>query len=93
MTKDIEINPLAPPQPPTTDPVVGQMLVSLTMHVSITEPIVNDLMRDIAENLQTVTHLINRADFKANVNGVILTYGTDILPAMVGDLSPVPHGG
>ncbi len=60
------------------------------MHESITEQIVNDLMRDIAENLQTVTHLVNYAQFEANVGGVIIDYEAEILPAMAGDLAPTP---
>ena len=91
--KDIEVTPHAPPvQPPaelTPDP--GRMEAELVLHPSITEEIVNDLMRDIAENLQQVTHLVNYVYFVANINGTIIKYEAEILPAMVGDLAPVPH--
>ena len=93
-TKDIETIPHAqptPPPPPPPDPEPGAMWLVLTMHGSITEPIVNDLMKNICLNLQTVTHLINHAEIKANVNGVILTYSADILPAMTGNLEPKPQ--
>lgn len=77
-----------PPPTPTPDP--GQMWVRLTMHSQINEQMVQDLMNDIAYNLQTVTHLINYAEFQANVAGVILTHSAEILPAMTGDLAPTP---
>jgi hypothetical protein len=90
-TKDIEVTPHAPPVPPTGDPPLGRMDVELVLHESITEEIVDDLMRDIADNLQQVTHLINYAYFAANVGGVIIKYETPILPAMTGDLAPTPQ--
>lgn len=94
-TKDIEVEEQAQTPPPVVlpDPLVGDMWCVLTLQPNINQQIVNDLMRDIASNLQTVTHLVNNVQFKANVAGVILTYSTAILPAMTGDLEPVPLEG
>jgi hypothetical protein len=87
---DIEVTPHAPPTEPILSPDPGQMWCVLTMGANINEQMVQDLMVNIADNLQTVTHLINYADFQANVAGVILTHSADILPAMTGDLAPTP---
>jgi hypothetical protein len=89
-TKDLEVTPHAPPVSPEAPPDIGRMEVELVLHESITEQIATDLMHNIAENLQTVTHLVNWVFFTANVGGVIIKYDTAILPAMSGDLAPVP---
>lgn len=92
-TVDIEQQAQTPPPPAILDPNPGDMWCVLTLQPNINEQIVNDLMKDIAANLQTVTHLVNHVEFKVNVAGVILTYSTDILPAMTGDLAPAPLEG
>jgi hypothetical protein len=87
-TKDIETRAQVPEIP---NPEPGIMWIVLTLHEAITEPIVMDLMNNIANNLQQVTHLVNHMDAKVNVNGVVFTHSADILPAMTGDLSPTPQ--
>jgi hypothetical protein len=74
-------------------PGVGHMYIDITMQPNINEQIVNDMMEDMCENLQTITHLVNHVEFQANVAGVILADGEDILPAMTGDLMPAPQEG
>lgn len=86
-TKDIETRAQQPPIP-TPDP--GMMWIRLTMNTAINEEMAMDMMKDVALNLQTVTHMVNYAEFETNVNGVILTYSADILPAIEGNLVPTP---
>lgn len=73
------------------DPVLNHMYIDLTMVPETNQGIINDLMNLIALNLQTVTHLVNHADFKANVAGVILVQSVDILPAMQGPPEALPQ--
>ncbi len=75
---------------PLPSPPVGHMYFDLTLNSGISDQMAQDLMTDITDNLQTVTHLVNYADCTANVSGVILTHSADILPAMTGDVTPIP---
>jgi hypothetical protein len=85
-TKDIEVTPQS--VLPAPDP--GEVLIQLTLGSEVSEQMVQDLMVDITDNLQTVTHMVNHVDCVANVQGVILTHSADILPAMTGDVAPIP---
>lgn len=70
---------------PIPEPTPGHMWVRLTMTQYISEEIVTDLMHNISTNLQMVTHLVNYAEYKANVNGTVLTFEDAILPAYISD--------
>lgn len=72
-------------------PVLNHMYIDLTMVPETNQTISTDLMNLIATSLQTVTHLVNHADFQTNVAGVILTQSVDILPAMKGPPTPLPQ--
>jgi hypothetical protein len=86
---EVAVDPLAQlPPMPTPDP--GMMWIRLTMNTAISEEMAMDMMRDITDNLQTVTHMVNYAEFDTNVNGTILTYEKEILPAIIGDPTPSP---
>jgi hypothetical protein len=71
-------------------PVLGHMYIDLTMVPETDQSIANNLMDLIGDRLKVVTHLVNHADFKVNVAGVILTYSADVLPAMQGPPAALP---
>lgn len=72
-------------------PEIGHMYINLTLNSQINETMVNDMMRNIADNLQMITHLVNFAEFEANVGGEILIYSKEIKSAIIGDLVPTPQ--
>jgi hypothetical protein len=84
-TVTVQASAAAMPSPPVT-----HMYIDLTLQPNITEPVTADLMSLICDSLQTVTHLVNHCEMQANIDGVIVADGEDILPAMTGDLGPVP---
>jgi hypothetical protein len=70
---------------PIPEPTPGHMWIRLTLTPYVTEEMITDLMRNMSVNLQMVTHLVNYAEYRANVNGTLLTYEDAILPAYVSD--------
>jgi hypothetical protein len=73
------------PEPPIPEPAPGYMWVRMLMNPYVNEEMATDLMHNMADSMQQVTHMLNYAEFSVNVNGTVLTYEKDILPAVVGD--------
>lgn len=73
------------PEPPIPEPTPGHMWIRILMKPYVSEEMVTDLMHNMADAMQQVTHMVDYAEFSVNVNGNVLTYEEDILPAVVGD--------
>ena len=69
---------------------LNHIICDLTLVTGVSKQMVQDFMEDVGENLQVVTHMVNNADFSANVGGVTITYSKAILPAMQGPPQPLP---